>query len=526
MKISFKYVKEDIISGFLVFLIALPLCLGISMASGFAPIAGILTAIIGGVMATWIGSAPLTIKGPAAGLIVIALGASTELGYKRALATIVAASVLQIMFALLRAGALGDFFPSAVVHGMLAAIGIIIFAKQAHIALGVTPHSKEPLTLLAELPSSIANLNPEIAVIGILSLVVLFSYPALSRRFDFLRKVPAPLFVLCFAMPLGIYFDLEHHHTYTLSHKLYVIDSSFLVTLPARIQSAITFPDFSALWTATSMKYTVMFSLVGSIESLLSTKAVDTLDPLKRTSNLDRDLLAVGTGNLLSGMLGGLPMISEIVRSTANISYGAKSHHSNFFHGVFLLLFVVFLPGLVHRIPLAALAAMLIATGVRLASPKAFVHAWNIGREQLLVFAITTVITLATDLLVGVMVGMVLEGVIYVAFGAPLRALFRPDLDTVINGNAARMTVRDSAMFSNYISIKRRLADLDPNINDVVIDLTHTRVVDHTAIKNLSALREEWSRSSRKLELIGLEAHTAFSAHRLSARRRSPQDKV
>lgn len=521
-------IKDDIISGFLVFLIALPLCLGIAMASGFPPVAGILTAAVGGIISTWIGSARLTIKGPAAGLIVIALGAVTELGaeggngYRKALATIVVAAVIQILFALVRAGALGDIFPSSVVHGMLAAIGVIICSKQIHVALGVKPEAKEPLHLLLEIPHSISELNPEITGIGILSLVILFSMPVLAKKFDFVKKIPAPLVVLAMAVPLAHFFDLEHEHTYSFSitHHDYKIGPSFLVNLPGTILAAIATPDFSVITSGTSIKYIIMFALVGSIESLLSAKAVDMIDPEKRRSDLDKDLLATGVGNLIAGLIGGLPMISEIVRSSANIGYGAKSKLSNFFHGLFLLLFVAFLPGLIHRIPLAALAAMLIFTGTRLASPSEFTKTYRIGREQLIIFMTTMIVTITVDLLVGVFAGLLMKMIIHLVNGVPFAGLFKPAVDEIVEGNRVVLRVKHAAVFSNYLTIKKHLLKHE-NAKLVVVDFEDARLVDHTVMEKLHEQEDLFKRSGRKLELCGLDGHKSLSAHPLAARKKS-----
>lgn len=518
--------RADLLSGFLVFLIALPLCLGIAMASSFPPVAGIVTAVVGGLLATFLGSAQLTIKGPAAGLIVIALGAVQELGhgdaltgYHRALAVIVLAGGLQIVLALVRAGALGDFFPSAVVHGMLAAIGIIIVSKQAHTALGVAPLAKNPLELLAEIPHSIANMNPEVALIGALSLLLLFGLPLLPFRWA--KKIPAPMVVLVLAVGLGALLDLGHEHTYTFHLHNYSVGPKYLVQLPGSLAGALARPDFSHLFDAVSIKYIVMFTLVGSLESLLSAKAVDALDPQHRHSNLDRDLLATGVGNVVAGMLGGLPMISEIVRSSANINNGAQSRFANFFHGLFLLLLVALAPGILQRIPLAALGAMLIYTGFRLASPREFARVFKIGPEQLAVFVTTLVVTLATDLLLGVGAGIVLKLLIHLKNGAPMRGLFRSNVDLERESETlAVLRVRRAAVFSNYLGLKRCIDSLPSNVQHVILDLRDTRLVDHTVVEKLHHMAEDWERDGRRLELRGLQDHQPLAGHLLSARRK------
>lgn len=517
--------KSDMLSGFLVFLIALPLCLGISMASGFPPVAGIFTAIIGGIVVSFFGGSNLTIKGPAAGLIVIALSAVEELGrgdamlgYQLTLAVIVVAGILQIIFGLLRSGILADFFPSATVHGMLAAIGIIIVAKQIHALVGVKPLAKESMGLIAEIPNSFSILNPEIAIIGITSLLILFIWPML--KVNYLNYLPAPLLVILVAIPLGRWFDLEHEHTYLfLDNHNYTIGPKFLVTLPDNLFSAITLPDFSQLFSVTSFKYIIMFALVGSLESLLSSKAIDSLDPYHRKSNMNRDLVGIGIGNSLAGFIGGLPMISEIVRSSANINNGAKTWWSNVFHGLFLLVFVAFFPALIHQIPLAALAAMLIYTGIRLASPKEFYKTYKTGAGQLIIFAITIIVTLTTDLLLGIFAGIITKFVIHFKNGLPAKYMFKPMFTVTTKEDSYTIDVFHSAVFSNYIKLKKSLDTL-PKGKTIYIDFTNASIVDHTVMENLYHYKHDYELLEGKFIIGGLENHHSFSNHELSAKRK------
>lgn len=522
--------KSDMLSGFLVFLIALPLCLGISMASGFPPVAGIFTAIIGGIIVSFFRGSQLTIKGPAAGLIVIALGAVEELGqgdpargYQLALAAIVAAGVLQIIFGLLRSGILSDFFPSAAVHGMLAAIGIIIASKQMHTLMGVKPEAAQPIQLLAEIPHSISTMNPEIAIIGLLSLVILFMLPLFRNKY--IRMVPAPLVVILVAIPLGHYFQLGTEHKYLfLNDHEYSIGPRYLVTLPDNLAAALTFPDFSQLTSGTSIKFIIMFALVGSLESLLSTKAIDSLDPWRRKSDMNRDLLGVGVGNTLAGLAGGLPMISEIVRSSANINNGARTWWSNVFHGFFLLVFVAFFPSLIHQIPLAALAAMLIYTGYRLASPREFYKTFKIGKEQLLIFLSTIVVTLTTDLLLGIGAGIVIKLIMHMINGLPLRYMFKPLFSVNENPDANQylVDVRHSAVFSNFILLKKSLDRL-PRNGHIIVDFSDSQLVDHTVMENLHRYMEDYNLGGGYFEITGLEHHEKFSSHAMAARKKTKE---
>ncbi|MBA3547559.1 MAG: SulP family inorganic anion transporter [Nannocystis sp.] len=521
-----EHLRADLLSGFMVFLIALPLCIGISIGSGFGPVAGLFSAIIGGVVVSFFSGAPLTIKGPAAGLLPIAYGcieafkhdpATAGTAYQCALAVVVAAGVLQILLGLVRAGVMSDFFPTAAVHGMLAAIGILIMSKEIHTTLGVAPTAKTALGRIAEIPNSIAHMNPEVALIGLVSLVILVGLPRI--RSQLARKIPAPLVVLAVAIPLGLLVDLDHPHYYRVFDLEFHLGPEMLINLPSNIVDAVTFPDFSHVFGAISLQYIVLFALIGSIESLASAKAIDTLDPYRRKSNFNKDLLAIGIGNTAAGLIGGLPMISEIVRSSANVNNGGKTRWANFWHGVLLLAVLALVPALLHFIPTAALGAMLVFTGARLASVKEFAHMLHVGKEQLFIFLVTIAVTVIEDLLLGIIAGIVTKLVIHLVRGAPLASLFKPSVVAEDLGpNTVRLAVKQAAVFSNYIGLKRLIHGVDPGKN-LVIDFSAAKIVDHSTMQYMHETAAEFAEAGRTFTLTGLEHHRPDSDYPTAARR-------
>ena len=509
--------RSDLQSGLLVFLIALPLCLGISVASGFPPAAGIITAIIGGVLVSRINGSYLTINGPAAGLIVVILAAVQGLGdgdamagYRYTLAAIVVASVLQVLMGVFKMGQLSSFFPTSVVHGMLAAIGIIIVATQSHVMLGGTPEPGSLFSIIAQIPHSLLSMNAEIGLISFLGLLILIIWPLIGS------KIPAPVIVVLIGIVFAWHFDLAADSVAS--------GSKFLVALPDDFLGSFYFPDFSKMTTIAFWEAVLSISLVGSLESLLSTTAVDKLDPYKRSSDLNRDLTAIGLGNLVAGLIGGLPMIAEIVRSSANISNGAKTAWANFFQGLILLLFVVLFTRLIQSIPLASLAALLVYTGYRLASPATFARVMEVGKEQLFMFVVTIIGILATDLLIGVALGIVVKLAINLLRGVWPNNLFKihftirqHDNDTLV------VKLLGSALFSNFMPLKIALAKLD-NGKTIIFDFSDGYLIDHTVMEFIHDYRQNYEAQGGQCQKVGKALET-FSDHVLAARLMTADDR-
>lgn len=514
---------KDVTSGFVVFLLALPLSLGIAAASGFPPVMGLLTAIIGGLVATFFTGSQLSIKGPAAGLIVIVVdcvgafgGGAT--GWQLALGVMVVAGVIQILFGLLKWGKFVDLFPPSAIHGMLAAIGLIIIAKQIPVLLNVDPSlssGKGPIALLAAVPGFFMNLDPKVSIIGGVSLVIMMGWRFVKQ--PLLKAIPAPLLVLIFAIPASLIMNLgESAPDHTLV-KVGTMKEWFSAEDDGYYTNA-TMEGFSQ--TGIFIKFVIMVALVGSLESLLTVKAIDLLDPWKRKSDPNKDMIAIGVANTLAGVLGGLPMISEVARSSANVAQGGRTRWANFFHGAFLLLSVLLAYQVLELIPNAALAAMLISVGVKLAHPKEFGHMLKVGPEQFAIFMTTIFFTLFEDLLIGIAAGMLLKAMIHIFRGASLKSLFRAGVTVDETDDEVSVHFGDAAIFTNYLGIKEAL-DKIPAGKKVQFEFAKTVVIDHSVLENLHHFEADYTRAGGKVEFIGLEELTPASAHPLAARSRS-----
>lgn len=392
----------DLSSGFYVFLLALPLSLGIAEASGFPAVMGLLTAAVGGLFTSWFTGSKLSIKGPAAGLIVIVLGAVTELGahdthsaWIWTLGAIFVAALLQVLMGVLRWGKYVDKVPASAIQGMLAAIGVVILSKQIYILLGMPTTNalgnsvSKPLALLANLGYAIGSIQWEVALIGIWSLLVVWGWTLV--KLPWIKAIPSPLVVLITVIPLANILDLS------LMYRL-----RFNFEFSELWQFKIPLEGPTSWWLFA--KYVGLFAIIGSLESLLTVNALQGLRPDIKPDK-DKDLIAVGLGNMLASAFGGLPMISEVARSSANIHNGAKTHWANFFHGLFILLFMVFSSFFNEMIPLGALAAMLVTVGIRLANPKVLIGLKSAGIEHISGFLATLIGCLAIDLLWGLALG-------------------------------------------------------------------------------------------------------------------------
>jgi MFS superfamily sulfate permease-like transporter len=513
--------QKDLLSGFLVSLIALPLCLGIAGASGFPPIMGVMTAIVGGMIVSFFAGSELTIKGPAAGLIVIvfeaveefanANGGDTVLGWKLALGVVVVAGIIQVILGVLKVASVVEFFPLSAVHGMLAAIGIIIISKQIHLADGFDPSlikGKNPLQLLEMIPESLTHLTWQIALIGGVSLVILFGMPLIKNKI--IKQIPPALVVLIVGVVLGLIENIGGREFANLKPLVNVGDLKF---------------DFNASFAGLSgpnltifIKNLILFVLIGSLESLLSGKAIDLLDPKHRKSNLNKDLTAVGIGNIISGLLGGLPMISEIARSSANINNGGQTRWANFFHGAFLLIFVVLLVPIIKMVPVASLAAMLIFVGFRLAAPKEFIKTYKIGPEQLIVFIGTVIITITTDLLIGIFSGIVIEWLIHFIWGVPIKDYFKQDLEVKkTEDHKTLFILYGSGLFSNYLKVHKKLVKINKG-ETIEFDVQRVRLLDHTFLEKLTHFAHDYENDGGKFVFLGMDKLSNLSNHPMSDR--------
>lgn len=484
VKDYFKSFSSDFPASIVVFLVALPLCLGIALASNAPAFSGLIAGIVGGIVVGLASRSHLSVSGPAAGLTAIVIAALATLpSFEAFLLSVMIAGLLQILFGFLKAGVVGDYVPNAVIKGMLAAIGLILIINQVPHLLGDDSHfetddgigSKSDGNIFTNFFYAFGNINNLALIIGLVGLAFHFGWEKLvAGRKGFIRLVPAPLLVVLIGVGINSVASGSGSSALVGEHLVNIrIASSVNEFLGFFSQ-----PDWSYLGNYQVWLTGATIALVASLESLLSIEAIDDLDPYQRVTPTNRELKAQGLGNLVSGLIGGLPVTSVIVRSSANVNAGARTKMSAIYHGALLLLCVALIPGLLNLIPKTALAAVLIFTGYKLAKPALFIAFYKKGWDQFLPFVITIVAILATDLLKGVIIGIGV-GLFFV-----IRSNFRSSVFVVSDSNKFLFRLRKDVSFLNKPIIKNKLEKV-PAGSYVLIDASRADFIDKDIVETI-----------------------------------------
>jgi MFS superfamily sulfate permease-like transporter len=523
MKKLFRNAAADFPAAVVVFLVALPLCLGIALGSNAPLFSGIIAGVVGGIVIGSLSGSSLSVSGPAAGLTAIVAVAIGKMPvYEAFILSVVLAGILQIVFGFLRAGIIGDYVPNSVIRGMLAAIGIILILKQFPHLVGYDKNFSgdeaffqlDRKNTFSELVYSLNYLSLGAIIIGGVSILILLAWdqPFFKKR-PLFKYIPGPLVVVVMGTlislglgQLGGRLDLAPNHYVSLP-----VASDFKA-----FTGFFRFPDWSYLNNYHVWVTALTIALVASLETLLSIEAIDKLDPYNRSTPTDRELKAQGIGNLISGMLGGLPITSVIVRSSANLNAGAKTRLSTFFHGLLLLLSVLLIPGLLNTIPLSALAAILIMTGYKLAKPTLFKEFHSKGWDQFVPFVATIIAILLSDLLIGILIG------IGVALFFLVRSNFRSAVMIVHDQNKWLLRFRKDVSFLNKPIVKDKLEAVPENA-EVLIDLTRADFIDKDVI---DVINEFMHHAHLKNIRVEIRKSTFKSAHQLVGRQEDSKIKA
>ncbi|WP_460220195.1 SulP family inorganic anion transporter [Psychroserpens sp. MEBiC05023] len=485
----FKTLKNDLPASIVVFFVALPLCLGIALASGAPLFSGLIAGIVGGIVVGSLSGSKIGVSGPAAGLAAIVLTAIGTLGgYENFLVAVVLGGIIQLIFGLLKAGIIGYYFPSSVIKGMLTGIGIIIILKQIPHFFGYDPSPEGDFAFIqvdgentfSEIINAINHIAPGSAIIGAIGLGILLLWDkVLSDKGKFFKLVQGPLV----AVIVGIVF-----YVLTQSHETFGIDKSHLVSVPipedaASFLGQFSLPNFAAITRADVWIVAFTIALVASLETLLCVEATDKLDPHKNVTPTNRELLAQGTGNIISGMIGGLPITQVIVRSSANIQSGGRSKMSAIIHGFLLLISVILIPRLLNMIPLSVLAAILLIVGYKLAKPALFKKMYDLGWKQFLPFTVTVLGIVFTDLLKGIALGL-LVGIVVILIKSFQNSHFLHIEDKSNGKHKIKMTLAEEVTFFNKGAILNELDSL-PRDTYLELDVRKTRYLDNDIIEIL-----------------------------------------
>lgn len=517
----FAHLKADFPAGLVVSLVALPLCLGIALASTGRPdllFSGIIAGVVGGVVVGMLSGSPLGVSGPAAGLVVIVFTAIETLGsFEAFLLSVFLAGIIQIIAGLLRAGIIGYYFPSSVIKGMLTAIGITLLLKEIPHAFGYDEdfmgdfafEQGDGHNTFSELYYAVRYSSTGAIIISVISiaLLILFERPFL-KKFQLFKFLPGALFVVLLGILLNAFF--------ASSFPAFVMDGKHLVQLPvassiSEFFSFFKFPDFSAITNPQVYIVAVTLAIVASLETLLCVEATDKLDPHKRNTPTNRELTAQGVGNMISGLIGGLPITQVVVRSSANINSGGQTKLATIVHGAILLLSAIFIPAYMNYIPLASLAAILLMVGYKLAKPSLFKGMYQLGWDQFIPFMVTVIAILATDLLKGIMIGMVVA--IYYILRKNYKHSYSYSEERSSDGDKITITLSEEVTFLNKGSIQHTLIHLPEN-STVIIDGSKSRNIDFDVLEIIQDFKRFTAIDKQiNVQTIGIREVTTMGGH-------------
>ncbi|MFV5690321.1 SulP family inorganic anion transporter [Flavobacterium sp. ZT3R25] len=490
LKNMFKELKNDLPASIVVFFVAVPLCLGIALASGAPLFAGIIAGIVGGIVVGVSSGSPLGVSGPAAGLAVIVLTSIASLGgsWTAFLTAVVLAGIIQLILGYAKAGFVAYFFPSSVIKGMLTGIGLLIILKQIPHALGWDKDAvgddaflqSDGQNTFSEIFKAFEFITPGAVLIGVISLAILILWDkVLTKKHKIFQLIQGPIVVVALGIVMN-YFYQNGILNFSLA-----ADQVVRLPVPHSVSEffgQFTLPDFTALSNPEVYKVAIIIAIVGSLETLLSVEATDKLDPDKRITPANRELKAQGLGNIISGLIGGLPITQVIVRSSANISFGGKTKMSAILHGFFLLLSAITIASVLNMIPLASLAAILLMVGYKLAKPALFKEMYKLGWEQFIPFTATVATILATDLLKGITVGMLLGG--FYALRHSYRNSYQlKDVTTTEEGHEVHhIVLAEEVSFFNKPSVIQALDSIPAN-SKVIIDCSNSKSIDYDVVE-------------------------------------------
>lgn len=516
MKRTIKYyriiwLKHDLPAGLSVFLVALPLCLGVALASGAPLYAGLLSGIIGGLVVALISGSQLAVSGPAAGLTTLVAASIISLGdFRIFLLSVMVAGLFQLTLGLLKLGGIANYFPSSVIKGMLAAIGIILISKQIPLALGYDQpdfwtsgfiNLFSRANFLGNFDTFNHHITRGAILITVISLIILI---LLQQPFaKKLKVIPAPLLVVVIGIITNILF--------TNAASNFSLKPTQLVNIPSNIFASISFPDFSKLFsTAEIWKDGLIIGLLATLETLLCIEAVDKLDKRNRITPVNRELIAQGIGNMTCGLLGAIPITAVVVRGAANVDAGGKTKLSAFTHGLFLLLAVLLIPFLLNKIPYASLAAILLSTGYNLTTPKLFRNMWSLGWKQFIPFIITILVILLTDLLIGVSIGLLIS--IYFIVQNNFKAEYKITKTIHLGIETHYIKLNSNVTFLNKVKLRKALDEV-PEYSVMTVDGSECNFIDYDILEIISEYHNKAHEKHIELHLKGIEKVNITAVH-------------